>query len=76
MTFEPSLARLPTAAAACGALAARSQRIDVRNPTEISRLSRELGISWPQLLRIVDRVGTDLRAVRRAVLDQHGVTWH
>jgi hypothetical protein len=53
-----------------------AQRIDVRDPAEVSRVSRELGITWLQLLRIIDRVGTDLRAVRSAVLDQHGVTWH
>jgi hypothetical protein len=74
MTFE----FIPARAAAVGHCvpAMLAQPINVRDPAEISRLSRELGITWLQLLRIIDRVGTDLRAVRSAVLDQHGVTWH
>ena len=76
MTFESTLAR-PRAAAVRHRVSAQPTRpIDVRNPLEIGRLSRELGISWLQLLRIVDRVGTDLRTVRSAVRDQQGVTWH
>lgn len=77
MTFESTSVRLRAAAVGrCALLARLARHIDVRNPLEIDRCSRELGITRLQLLRIVDRVGTDLRAVRSAVLDQRGVTWH
>jgi len=76
MNFESIHARPWAAAAGQCAPALKAKKIDVRDPSEISRVSRELGIGWVQLLRIIDRVGPDLRKVRGAVLDQHGVTWH
>ena len=48
---------------------ARGQHINVRNPSEIARWSRELGVTWMQLFAIIDRVGTSIRAVRHAVLN-------
>jgi len=62
--------------ASCRPHAGPRREIDTRNPSEISRLSRELGVTWLQLFRIIDRVGTNVRAVRSAVLKQHGVIWH
>jgi Protein of unknown function (DUF3606) len=48
---------------------ARGQHINVRNPSEIARWSRELGVTWMQLFAIIDRVGTSIRAIRNAVLN-------
>ncbi|HZP66096.1 MAG TPA: hypothetical protein VFB32_07285 [Rudaea sp.] len=56
--------------------ATRNHHINTRDPDEISRLSRELGITWLQLFRIIDRVGTNVRAIRSAVLTDMGATWH
>lgn len=53
-------------------LSARGQHINVRNPSEVARWSRELGITWLQLFAIVDRVGTSIRAIRNAVLNGCG----
>jgi len=44
----------------------------VRNPAEIARWSRELGVTWLQLFAIIDRVGTSIRAIRSAVLNGLG----
>ena len=60
----------PVAASNC------STRLNVRDPDAVARMSRELGITWLQLLRIVDRVGTNRRSIRSAVLTDLGVTWH
>ena len=53
-----------------------STHLNVRDPDAVARMSRELGVTWLQLLRIVDRVGTSRRAIRGAVLMDLGVTWH
>jgi len=53
------------------ACAAHGQHINVRNPAEIARWSRELGVTWLQLFAIIDRVGTNIRALRSAVLNGH-----
>jgi len=53
-------------------MAARGQHINVRNPAEIARWSRELGVTWLQLFVIIDRVGTSIRAIRSAVLNGLG----
>ena len=52
------------------------QHINTHDPAEIIRWSNELGITWLQLFRIIDRVGTSVRTVRSAVLNDLGVTWH
>jgi len=67
---HPAYVQRGRAASACG------QHINVRDPAEVARRSRELGITWAQLFRIIDRVGTNLRAVRSAVLNDQGVVWH
>ena len=55
-------------------LAARGQHINVRNPADIARWSRELGVTWMQLLTLIDRVGSSVRSIRHAILNGSAVT--
>jgi len=58
------------------AISARAEHVNIRSPAEIARWSRELGVSWAQLFLIIDRVGTSVRSIRNAVLNDAGAVWH
>jgi hypothetical protein len=58
------------------AISARGEHINIRSPADIARWSRELGVSWAQLFLIIDRVGTSVRSIRNAVLNDTGTVWH
>ena len=42
-------------------------QIDLSDPSEVARWCRELSITWLELFNAVERVGTDVAAVRNAV---------
>jgi Protein of unknown function (DUF3606) len=42
-------------------------QIDLSNPVEVARWCRELSTTWLELFNAVERVGTDVAAVRDAV---------
>jgi hypothetical protein len=69
-------AQLVSTSARGAAASNSSTHLNVRDPDAVARMSRELGITWLQLLRIVDRVGTSRHSIRSAVLTDLGVTWH
>jgi hypothetical protein len=58
------------------AICVRGEHVNIRSPAEIARWSRELGVSWAQLFLIIDRVGTSVRSIRNAVLNDTGTVWH
>jgi hypothetical protein len=42
-------------------------QIDVRDPAQVAHWCRELGVTWLELFSAIERVGTDIAAVRLAV---------
>ena len=55
---------------------AHGARVNLRDPSQVARFCRELGVTWLQLFALADRVGANVNAIRAALRSERALLRH